>query len=303
MLALVALVLYAPVVVWVASGAGLVYAFRNSAPTTVLRLASAFLALWSLLATTFLVWVLENGGWMGLVRISHTPPSLLATTILSDPSMWAEGALGAFAILLVAFLLNQAVGRGTLRLLNPSVMPWPRGLDRPTLPVQLLQSPSLDREAFSFTLLSFAGGRWRPHRLEVIVLSRGLIELLSDPEVAAVVAHEVGHLRGLDGRYLTYLRTLSRMMRWDPLMAFIAARLTDREEFRADDDAVRATGLPLALARALYKAIAGAPEPRRFWAVGFLGTRWWAGHPQAIARIRRLVAMAEARQEPEAWGG
>ncbi|HEV2519478.1 MAG TPA: M56 family metallopeptidase [Thermoplasmata archaeon] len=302
-MALLALVLYAPVVVWVASGAGLVYAFRKSAPTTVLRLASAFLALWSLLATTFLVWVLENGGWMGLVRISHTPPSLLAATILSDPSMWAEGALGAFTILLVAFLLNQAVGRGTLRLLNPSEMPWPRGLAWPAFPVQLLQSRSLEREAFSFTLLSFAGGRWHPHRLEVIILSGGLVELLSEPEVAAVVAHEVGHLRGLDGRYLTYLRTLSRMMRWDPLMAFIAARLTDREEFRADDDAVRATGLPLALARALYKAIAGAPVPRRFWAVGFLGTRGSAGHPQAIARIRRLVAMAEARQEPEAWGG
>ncbi|HEV2166895.1 MAG TPA: M48 family metalloprotease [Thermoplasmata archaeon] len=303
MLPLLASLLYLPVLVWVGSGAGLAYAFRRSEPTTVLRLASVFLALWSLLATTWLVWILESGGWSALVGMAHSPNGALALFAPSTGPLWVDGAIGAFAILLVAFLLNQAVGRGTLHVMQPVAVPWPEGLERPTLPVLLLESRTPDREAFSFTLLAFGGPRWLPHRLEVIVVSRGLRAVLTEEECAAVVAHEVGHLRDLDGRYLTFVRTFSRMMRWDPLLAYVAAKLTSREEYRADDDAVRSTGRPLPLARALYKA--GVEVPPRFpWgATGLLGSRGPKGRREALLRIQRLVAMAEVRREPEAPGG
>jgi len=64
--------LYVPVAVWVATGFGLMVAFQRAAPSVVLRLAAAFLALWALLATTTLVWVLRNGGWSAVLA---APPS------------------------------------------------------------------------------------------------------------------------------------------------------------------------------------------------------------------------------------
>ncbi|MCI4358122.1 MAG: M56 family metallopeptidase [Thermoplasmata archaeon] len=296
-------VLYLPVLVWIGTGAGLVYAFRTAEPTVVLRLASAFLALWSLLATTSLAWVLANGGWGALAGIARTPGGVLTIFSFSDAPLWLYGAAGAFGVLLVAFFVNQAVGRGILYLMGPVAIPWPDGLERPVLPVLLFESRSVAREAFSFTLVTFGGPRRRPHRLEVIVLSKGLVDVLAKEELASVVAHEVGHLRGLDGRYLTFLRTLSRLMRWDPVLAYIAAKVTSREEYRADDDAVRSTGRPLALARALYKASIEPPARSSFGIAGFLGAGGTRGRREALARIRRLVAMAERRREPEVPGG
>ena len=136
----------------------------------------------------------------------------------------------------------------------------------------------------------------------MIVVSRALVDLLSENELAAVLAHEAGHLGDLDGRYLTFLRTLARLLRWDPILAFLSARLTSREEFRADDEAVRMTGRPLALARALYKAsVPNLPGPRSYGAA-LLGRGGPSGRREALARIRRLVAMAEVRREAEAPG-
>ena len=68
-----------------------------------------------------------------------------------------------------------------------------------------------------------------------------------------MIAHELAHVEGLDSRYLTFFRTLARMMRWDPVLAFLAHSLTRHEEFLADRLAVDVTRRPLAMARALYK--------------------------------------------------
>jgi Zn-dependent protease with chaperone function len=300
--ALLGSLMYLPVLVWIASGVGLAYAFRAARPTLVLRLASAFLALWSLLATTLLVWVVAHGGWPALVGIARYPAGALSLFALSAAPLWLEGALGAFGILFVAFLVNQAVGRGTLHMMRPTVLPWPEELRPPAFPVLLLRSASRVPEAFSFTLVTFAGRAHLPRRTEVIVVSRGLVELMTEEELAAVVAHEAGHLRGLDGRYLTFLRTLARLLRWDPVLAFLSARLTSREEFRADDDAVRATGRPLALARALYKASVPNLSGPRSYGAALLGRGGPSGRREALARIRRLVAMAEVRREAEPPG-
>jgi Zn-dependent protease with chaperone function len=291
--------LLAPVLIWIGSGVGLLWALRVSPPTTALRLAAAFLALWSLLATTACAWVLENGGWRALTAVARSPLTLAAMFGPSAPSLWIDGALGAFVIFLVAFLLNQAVGRGILKLLDPVSIPWPEELPRPSIPVALVGSNSPAREAFAFTLLTASLRPPRIGRLEVVVLTSGLRHCLSEEEVSAVIAHELGHIRDLDGRYLTFVRTLARMMRWDPVFAYIARTLTRREELRADDEAVRATGRPLALARALYKAGVEVPAPiRTGWAIGLLGAGGLRGRQEALLRIRRLVAMAESGSPP-----
>lgn len=289
-------VLYLPVVVWVATALGLLLALRRSAPPVILRLAATFLALWALLATTTLIFVLSNGGWTAILSLLQSPDRLFQARW---GLLWAEGAVGAFVVFFVAFSLNQLVGRGLLAHLRPRDVPWPGRLPRPSERTTLGAFRSEAPEAFSFTLLESGGpGRWRPRRREVILLSQGLLDRLSEEEREAAVAHELGHIGGLDGRYLTFFRTLARLMRWDPVLALVAHTLTRSEEYRADDAAVRLTGRPLALARALYKVstAAGNPSTGR---VGFLGGSSDRDRSETVRRIQRLLALADSGAFPE----
>ncbi len=283
-----------PVAAWVALGGGLWLAFRRSTSALVFRLAAVFLAFWAVLATTGVAWLVAAGGWSAVPRL------LAAPQIIFEPGfalVWLSGAVGAFGIFLIAFLLSQLVGRGYLALHRPRPMAWPDALPRPGNPTELLVFRSARPDALSFTLLELRGPM-RVERRDVILLSDGLIRRLSGAELEAVVAHELGHIRELDGRYLTFFRTLSRMMIWDPIFAFLAIRLTEREEFRADADAVEWTRRPRALARALYKAAAGQDD-RRGPTPGLLGGGGRRGRRQAAERIRRLVALAESGRFPE----
>lgn len=286
----VVLLLYAPVVVWAATGLGLLLAFRRSAPPMVLRLAAAFMALWALLATTTLVWVLANGGWSAIVDLAQSPWLLFSSRYVG---LWLLGAAGALGVFATAFVVNQLVGQGFLRLFGTASVPWPPRLPHPVVRTSLLGFRSDRPEAFSFTLLALRSpdGHWGLHRHEVVLLSRGLWIRLEPDEREAVVAHELGHLQGLDGRYLTFLRTLSRMMRWDPVLAYLTTRLTSREEYRADAAAARMTRQPLALARALFK-VSIAPVPSGPGVAAFLGGSGAGGRREALERIRRLVALA-----------
>jgi Zn-dependent protease with chaperone function len=261
------------------------------------RAAVTAVAAWSLLATTVLVWFLAQGGVVGLLDLLRRPGMLLSSRAATS---WELGALGAFLAFLAAFLLCQVVGRGLMRLLAPRPLPWPDRLPPPEVPVRLLAFRSERPDAFTFTLL-IPGRRLPWRREEVILVSEALLGTLDPSEWEAVVAHELGHVREYDGRYLTFLRTLARQMRWDPFLAAVAARLTRREEFLADDEAVALTGQPLALARAIFKASKLAPASSGAFA-GLLGPGGRAGRRQAIERIRRLVTLSE-RDRFEGEGG
>jgi len=288
---------YLPVVACAVVAVGLWAAYGRSTSPVLLRLATAFLALWALLATTALLWVLTNGGWSALVRLASSPLDLFQTGFAVT---WLEGAAGAFVVFLAAFVLNQAVGRGMLLLLRPRPLAWPARLPRPVDPVRLLVFPSDRVEAFSFTLLD-RGGRSgaRPIRREVILLSSGLVREFGPTEREAVIAHELSHVLDLDGRYLTFVRTLARMMRWDPVLMYLAAALTRREEFRADDEAVRITQRPLALARALFLSSIHTPAPRSSALAGLLGGGGRRARADILDRIRRLLEMHESGRFPE----
>lgn len=288
-------ILVVPVAAWAALGIGLAVAFRRAASTTLFRLAAAFLAGWAVLATTVLVFVVSNGGLGAIERLFRAPGAMFEPQYAL---LWLLGGVGAFLVFLAAFLLSQAVGRGFLLALRPRPLDWPAGLPEPATPTSLLAFPSARREAFSFTLLEPApSGRFR--RRDVILLSDGLLAELTPVEQEAVVAHEWGHIRELDGRYLTFFRTLARMMRWDPVLALLADSLTSREEFRADAAAVAITHRPRALARALFKA---GPLRSPTASVGLLGVGGRRGRRQAVERIRRLVALAESGRYPEEPG-
>ncbi|HEY6238954.1 MAG TPA: M48 family metalloprotease [Thermoplasmata archaeon] len=289
--------LYLPVVACAAVAIGLWVTFRRSASPVVLRLAAGFLALWALLATTALLWVVTNGGWTALVRLASSPLELFQPRFALT---WLEGGAGAFLVFLIAFVLNQAVGRGMLLLLRPSPFPWPASVPRPHDPVDLLLFRGERAEAFSFTLLALDPKvRGRPVRREVILLSSGLVRHFRPEEREAVIAHELSHILDLDGRYLTFVRTLARMMRWDPVLVYLAATLTRREEFRADARAVRLTGRPLALARALFKSSLWTPPRRSVGVAGLLGGGGERARADVLERIRRLLELHESGVFPE----
>jgi Zn-dependent protease with chaperone function len=271
---------------------------RAGRTTLVLyRAAVTVVAAWSLLATTLLVWFLAEGGIEAVVALVRAPTVLLSSRATTA---WELGALGAFVVFVVAFLLCQTVGRSLLRLLAPRPIPWPASLPPPDVAVRLLAFHSARADAFTFTLL-VPSRRSLARRVEVILVSEALLRALEPAEWEAVVAHELGHVRDYDGRYLTFLRTFARLMRWDPILAAVAIRLTRREEFLADEEAVALTGRPLALARAIYKASRLAPS-RSGALAGLLGPGGPAGRRQAFERIRRLVALAESGRFGEEGG-
>ena len=287
-----------PLFLWVALAIALVIAFLRAGATTIFRLTALFLGLWAILATTALAFVLEDGGWSAVVVLAESPGRLLEPRMVG---VWVAGILGAFAVFLVAFVLSQTVGRGFLRLFPSRELSWPAALPRPVRPVGVRAFCSPSGGAFAFTLLERGGPRGVRAR-DVIMVSDRLLSELEPREWEAVLAHELGHLRELDGRYLTFFRTLSRMMRWDPILAFFASSLTHREEYRADLDAVELTHRPRTLARALFKA--ASLEPTVGGSLpGLLGVGGRRGRQQAMDRIRRLVALAESGRFPEDVGG
>jgi len=291
-----------PVLVWAATGVGVAWGFRRSGPTLLLRLSATFLALWSLIATTVALYVLSSGGWEAVVRLTRSPASLLVLFGPRESQLWAEGAAGAFVVFLAAFLLNQLVGRGLLGLLEPRPLQWPPALPQPATPTTLVTCRSERAEAFSFTLLELRGSQGLVGRREVIVVSDRLVSLLDAEELEAVVAHELGHVQRLDGRYLTFLRTLSRMMRWDPVLAYLSRALTRREEYYADEQAVRLTGRPLPLARALAKVSGQNPGGSSRALLALPSIRGPGDDAETAVRIRRLLVMAESRAPMEALG-
>lgn len=267
------------------------------APLGLYRVSVTVVAAWSLLATTLLVWFLAQGGVTAVLALVRSPGLLVSAR--AAPA-WALGAVGAFALFTVAFLLSQIVGRSLLRLLRPRPIAWPSGLPTPEVPVRLLAYASDRPDAFTFTLL-FPSRRLPWRRAEVILVSEALLAVLSASEVEAVIAHELGHIRAYDGRYLAFLRTFARLMRWDPILAAVASGLTRHEEFRADEEAVALTGAPLPLARAIYKAVSLAPT-RAGALAGLLGPGGATGRHQALERIGRLLDLAERLGRREEGG-
>lgn len=280
-----------PVLAWVASGIAIVVTIRRRGTSRLLlRLATVFLGLWAVLATTALVWLVGNGGWPAVVSLVQRPPPVFAS---SSMWLWALGAGGAFAVLTAAFLVNQLVGRSILRLCRPQRLAWPPRLAELAGPTELRRFASAAAEAFSFTLVGRGPTGWE--RREIILISDGLWSALDPAEREAVIAHELAHVLELDSRYLTFFRTFAKLMRWDPVLGYLAGRVTYREEYRADDDAVATTQQPLALARALFKAITLPAGTSGRGSVGFLGTGGRRGRREALERIRRLVTLAEQR--------
>lgn len=97
---------------------------------------------------------------------------------------------------------------------------------------------------------SFCYGLWRPR----ICLSQGLIELLTEAELEAVLRHEAYHLRRYEPLRMALAICLSRLFFFAPLVAELRDCYLAEKEMSADADAVAVIGRA-ALAGALHKLV------------------------------------------------
>lgn len=167
-----------------------------------------------------------------------------------------------------------------------------------------------------------------------LALSDGMTMVMDEREMRGVLAHEIAHIAAEDTTLMNLAAAVGRVIHTLAIFGLIAAvlvvlltaepvtiwavavialapwaatllhlALMRRREFAADADAVRLTGDPVGLARALVKLetlpggglarlIGGGPGRRRR-SGGFLRT-----HPSTKARIERLVGPVADRVRP-----
>jgi Zn-dependent protease with chaperone function len=103
---------------------------------------------------------------------------------------------------------------------------------------------------------AFCAGYLKPR----VYISHGALELLSTPELEAVLAHEHHHRRLRDPLRFAFGRILSRALFFVPVMRSLRDRYADLAELNADRAAVRASaGRESPLASALLVFDASAP--------------------------------------------
>jgi len=141
---------------------------------------------------------------------------------------------------------------------------------------------------------AFVSGFWRP----VLILSRPLLDTLDEEELAAVLAHEIGHCRRGDNR-LTWLLVLLRdLLLFTGLSPLVFASWEQLKERLADREAAELGASPLALAQALLKSrkLILPPGGWRLALDNFLPLSRLGGKGKLQRRVEALLA------EPQAAG-
>lgn len=119
-------------------------------------------------------------------------------------------------------------------------------------------SPDRVRSVNGLPNPAFTTGFWRPN----VYVAASLPEVLSTPQLEAVLAHEAAHVARRDPLRLSLMRFLACMLFYMPALRRLADDLTDEAEIDADNAAVEQSD-PLVLASAILAlaAWAGARAP------------------------------------------
>ncbi|TFH42387.1 MAG: protease HtpX [Chrysiogenales bacterium] len=178
---------------------------------------------------------------------------------------------------------------------------------------------------------AFATGRSPEHA--AVAATQGLLDMMSDREIAAVMSHELGHIKNRDTLVATMAASisggiliLSRMSLffggggssgWGKRLAvsilapvaatLVTLALSREREYEADAFSARLTGRPMDLADALLgleRAVKRAPMPEHspetahlFIVHPFSGNgigELFSTHPPMHKRVERLAAMKNA---------
>lgn len=95
-----------------------------------------------------------------------------------------------------------------------------------------------------------ARGMLRPH----VLISASMAARLRPDLLRAALAHELSHVVRRDVAKNAVLEGLRTLQCFNPVAQVVARRVAQEREWRADEDAVRWTGRPTALARALIES-------------------------------------------------
>lgn len=130
-----------------------------------------------------------------------------------------------------------------------------------------------DPHPFAFTL---------PRRHGGIIVSVGALDILATDELAAVLAHEQAHLRQRHHFLSGTVASLTRRLRWVPLLAAAEDALGHYLEIAADDTARRRVGTSALASALLILSQSGRPTFQGAAVDGAL-------HVLGPDRVRRLV--------------
>jgi hypothetical protein len=182
------------------------------------------------------------------------------------------GPLPAHATLFNAFLLSAAVLLTAHLLLNLALtsVRSRNQRHRHMELLRLLSSPMPDAPSTRVIDHPAPAAYCLPGARSVTVLSEGMIDLLSPPQLDAVVAHERAHLRQKHHLLLDAFRSWKRALPWFPIatraqdaVALLLEMLADDTARRDSGDAVLAQAIRLVDDTGQAGAALGAPKDRR----------------------------------------
>lgn len=158
-------------------------------------------------------------------------------------------ALIAYAILIVCLRVTQQYVRSSrfkLRLMSLRDIDWTAHVIQKYQPLNQHIIVIGHEQPMAFTV-----GFRRP----LVVLSSGLIELLDDQELEAVIAHEAFHQSHFDPLKIFVLQLISESLWFLPIAKWSYRNYKLISELLADESAIRHTGSELGLGGALLKLI------------------------------------------------
>ncbi|QXQ11587.1 M56 family metallopeptidase [Paeniglutamicibacter sp. Y32M11] len=207
--------------------------------------------------------------------------------ILGDPSIASPGTIHIFALstaALLGFHLVLTLIRAAWRISRQ------RSRHRHILSLLTQESTLnpgtlvLDHEIpIAYCLPSFSGS--------VTVLSRGLVQRLSEEELQAVLAHEKAHLEQRHDLLLLAFTSWHDALPWLPTSKLALTAVQDLVEMLADDAALREVS-PAELLRALLTVATGAlgePDAKAPAAISNAGTGGAPTEELTSQRLRRLL--------------
>lgn len=141
--------------------------------------------------------------------------------------------------------------------------------------------------------ISFAVDTQKP----TVVVSEGLLSLLSKDEIEVVIAHELAHIKNSDTALKAMVTAYKTALPHDPVIRLVEAAFHRERELAADEAAAKVTRKPLSLASALLKICEAFPRNNlnSFGALSILGggTGLMSRHPPVRQRINQLIRLAE----------
>lgn len=250
-------------------------------------LASGREALPQRLMNACMLFLGETGGW-AWGFITGRPLATLAAGLILASFGWAALRLGA------SLLANLRVAQALARVAPGQAPELERALARaPRVPRGRIRVLSTER-AEAFTV-----GSWRPR----ICLTTGLMERLSEDELAAVLLHEAAHLRARDPLRLALGRFLADALWFVPLARTLRETFARMAELGADQAAMAAGGEAVELASAIVKTAQGRVGPAPAISPALDGSSFLEERVERLLGLRRVVPLELSWRQTLASGG